>query len=45
MRALADRDRIERFMRALAAESDVEARVYFTGGATAVLQGWPGSHR
>jgi len=43
MRALADRDRIERFMRALAAESDAEARVYFTGGATAVLQGWRSS--
>jgi len=27
-------------MGALAAEADVEARVYFTGGATAVLIGW-----
>src|SRR3954469_20025207 len=43
MRALADRDRIERFMQALAAESAAEARVYFTGGATAVLHGWRSS--
>jgi hypothetical protein len=27
-------------MRALGAEADVPARVYFTGGATAVLLGW-----
>lgn len=27
-------------MRALGAEADVAARVYFTGGATAVLLGW-----
>jgi len=40
MRALADGDRIHRFMRALGAASGAEARVYFTGGATAVLHGW-----
>src|SRR6266511_2616478 len=40
MRALADRDRIHRFMEALGAEAPAEARVYFTGGATAVLHGW-----
>lgn len=40
MRALADGDRIHRFMRALGAVSTADARVYFTGGATAVLHGW-----
>lgn len=40
MRALADADRIHKFMRALGAASPAEARVYFTGGATAVLHGW-----
>jgi hypothetical protein len=40
MRALADADRIQRFMRALAREARAPARVYFTGGATAVLLGW-----
>lgn len=40
MRKVADEDRIPRFMRALGAETDVLARVYFTGGATAVLLGW-----
>jgi len=30
-------------MRALAGEADEETRVYFTGGATAVLQGWRSS--
>ncbi len=43
MRALADADRIRRFMRALAAASSADARVYFTGGATAVLYGWRAS--
>lgn len=38
--ALADRDRIQRFMEALGAEAREDARVYFTGGATAVLSGW-----
>lgn len=40
MRQVADADRIHRFMRALGAEADQEARIYFTGGATAVLFGW-----
>lgn len=40
MRQLAEADRIRRFMRALGAEADQEARIYFTGGATAVLLGW-----
>ena len=40
MRKVADEDRIRRFMRALGAEADAPARVYFTGGATAVLLGW-----
>lgn len=43
MRALADAARIRRFMTALGAEADAEARVYFTGGATAVLHGWRSS--
>ena len=37
MRALADADRIRRFMDALAAATRAEGHVYFTGGATAVL--------
>ena len=40
MRALADLDRITRFMRALGSAATADARVYFTGGATAVLSGW-----
>ena len=40
MRELADTERIRRFMEALGASADAEARVYFTGGATAVLVGW-----
>lgn len=40
MRALADAARIRRFMRVLGAAATAEARVYFTGGATAVLHGW-----
>ena len=40
MRALADIDRIRRFMEALATHAREDARVYFTGGATAVLSGW-----
>lgn len=40
MRALADRERIRRFMRALGQAAPAETRVYFTGGATAVLEGW-----
>jgi hypothetical protein len=40
MRALADAATIERFMQALGREATAPARVYFTGGATAVLHGW-----
>jgi hypothetical protein len=40
MRAIADAGRIRRFMRALGAETALDTRVYFTGGATAVLHGW-----
>jgi hypothetical protein len=36
MRQPLDRERVLRFMRALGAEAEREARVYFTGGATAV---------
>ncbi|MGH9277002.1 MAG: DUF6036 family nucleotidyltransferase [Acidimicrobiales bacterium] len=43
MRELADRDRISRFMVALGSEARTRARVYFTGGATAVLEGWRSS--
>jgi hypothetical protein len=40
MRELATAERIRQFMRMLGAEADAEARVYFTGGTTAVLLGW-----
>ncbi len=40
MRELVNSDRIRRFMRELALEAKVETRLYFTGGATAVLLGW-----
>jgi hypothetical protein len=40
MREIADADRIRRLMRALGAEADIAVRIYFTGGATAVLFGW-----
>ena len=43
MRALADPERIRRFMRAIGASAVADARVYFTGGATAVLHGWRAS--
>jgi hypothetical protein len=43
MRALADAERIRRFMRALGAEAVEDGAVYFTGGATAVLLGWRAS--
>jgi hypothetical protein len=43
MREPADLNRIRRFMRALGEEARTDARVYFTGGATAVLQGWRAS--
>ena len=40
MRLEANAERIERFMEALGARVDAPGRVYFTGGATAVLLGW-----
>ncbi len=40
MRKVADAERIWRFIQALGAEADKDARLYFTGGATAVLLGW-----
>lgn len=43
MRALADADRIRQFMRAVGEAAAVDGRVYFTGGATAVLYGWRAS--
>jgi hypothetical protein len=43
MRALADADRIHRFMRALGRSARFAGRVYLTGGATAVLSGWRNS--
>lgn len=43
MRELAEAERIRRFMRELGAEAREPARVYFTGGATAVLLGWRAS--
>jgi len=43
MRELADLNRIQQFMRILGPEARGETRVYFTGGATAVLHGWRAS--
>jgi hypothetical protein len=43
MRELADANRIERFMKELGRSVREEGRVYFTGGATAVLYGWRAS--
>jgi hypothetical protein len=40
MRELTGRDSLARFMRALGAAATDTTRVYFTGGATAVLLGW-----
>ena len=40
MGQLADGDRIREFLRALSEEAEREARLYLTGGATAVLYGW-----
>jgi len=40
MREIVDALRVRDFMRALGREADAETRVYFTGGATAVLSGW-----
>jgi hypothetical protein len=43
MRQPLNRERVLCFMLALGAEAENEARVYFTGGATAVLLGWRSS--
>jgi Nucleotidyltransferase of unknown function (DUF6036) len=43
MREPADVTRIRRFMRALGDHARRETKVYFTGGATAVLHGWRSS--
>jgi hypothetical protein len=43
MRRPVDAGRVRDFMRALGEEGDRECRVYFTGGATAVLYGWRAS--
>ncbi len=40
MRDLTNREKIEQFMRVLGGRARHDARVYFTGGSTAVLQGW-----
>ncbi len=40
MRHVADAQKIREFMRVLSLETSIDARVYFTGGATAVLLGW-----
>jgi hypothetical protein len=43
MRDLADAAHIEQFMRTLGRAAQVEGRIYLTGGATAVLNGWRAS--
>ena len=43
MRGLADLRRLQRFMHALGENATRETRLYFTGGATAVLLGWRAS--
>jgi hypothetical protein len=43
MRRPVDAERIHRFMRELGGEADKDLRLYFTGGATAVLFGWRAS--
>lgn len=40
MRHLTDDQRLRRFMEAVGAEARGETRVYFTGGASAILVGW-----
>src|SRR6185295_19020949 len=40
MRQVAEAARIQRFMAALGEAANHETRVYLTGGASAVLQGW-----
>lgn len=43
MRRLADAERIRAFMEAVGRAAKREMRLYFTGGATAVLSGWRSS--
>lgn len=43
MRRLADADRIRTFMKAVGRAAKKEIRLYFTGGATAVLNDWRAS--
>ena len=43
MRRLADAERIRAFMDAVGRTANREIRLYFTGGATAVLSGWRSS--
>lgn len=43
MRRPVDRERVLRFMHELGAEAESDTRLYFTGGATAVLLGWRAS--
>jgi uncharacterized nucleotidyltransferase DUF6036 len=43
MRRPVDAEKVRRFMEALGREADREARLYFTGGVTAVLLGWRAS--
>ena len=43
MRPLADAARVQVFLRALGAAARIETRVYLTGGASAVLEGWRSS--
>ncbi|MEW6320290.1 MAG: hypothetical protein AB1635_04285 [Acidobacteriota bacterium] len=43
MRALVDATRVRELMRALGRAAQRPARVYLTGGATAVLHGWRSS--
>ncbi len=43
MRALADRERIQRLLEALGRAAKSEVRIHLAGGATAVLLGWRGT--
>ena len=43
MRALADRERIQRLMEAFGRAARADVRVHLVGGATAVLIGWRGT--
>jgi hypothetical protein len=43
MRRLVDEPTLRRFMQTLGEEAEKDVRLYFTGGATAVLLGWRGS--